>query len=408
MEGAGARLFRNPSFRALWIGQLVSIFGDRLHYLALLALVVERARDPGNPAPELALIPVASFLPAILFGPVVGALVDTWNIRLVLIASDFARGCLVLLLIPTAAWGGLPAAFAVVFLLYIANTFFLPARSAILPDLVPKEALVKANSLATLAGVVATIAGSFVGGLLVERMGWRWGFAIDGATYFVSVFFLTVMRPKRHERAARPTQWSAAYRALVRDVAEGARLAVSHRAVLGSLLSLVCLWVAGGALHVAGTVLVKSRTAGFVSGMGGILSAVGFGMVAGTLLLASAGARLSQRLLVALGLSGAGLMLAIFAFTPAYLALALLALLAGFFVALLLVTTEAVVQAAIGPEARARVFALRDFSTRFAVLGAALLLGIALGQGWITPPWTVAFAGAMLLAAGVSGYFLWR
>jgi len=408
MEGADARLFRNPSFRALWIGQLVSIFGDRLTYLALLALIVERARDPGNPAPELALIPVASFLPAILFGPIVGALVDTWNIRRVLIASDFARGCLVLLLIPAAAWGGLPAAFVLVFLLYTANTFFLPARSAILPDLVPEESLVKANSLATLAGVVATIAGSFAGGLLVERVGWRWGFALDGATYFVSVFFLALTRPKRHERVARPARWSAAYRVLLHDVAEGARLTVSHRAVLGSLLSLVCLWIAGGALHVAGTVLVKNRAAGFVSGMGGILSAVGFGMVAGTLLLATAGARFSKRLLVALGLSGAGLMLAIFSFTPAYLTLALLALLAGFFVALLLVTTEAVMQVSIGPEARARVFALRDFSTRFAVLGTALLLGIALGQGWITPAWTVAGAGVMLLAAGACGYFLWR
>ncbi|HYR68467.1 MAG TPA: MFS transporter, partial [Candidatus Dormibacteraeota bacterium] len=152
------RLFRLPSFRALWIGQLVSIFGDRFTYLALLALVVERASDPKNPAPELAWIPVASFLPAILFGPWIGALVDGWNTRTTLLISDALRGILVVAIIPAVKWHGLPAAFALVFLLYLVNAFFLPARSAILPELVPQDSLVEANSLATLAGILATIA----------------------------------------------------------------------------------------------------------------------------------------------------------------------------------------------------------------------------------------------------------
>lgn len=408
MKAAGARLFRERSFRALWIGQFVSIFGDRLHYLALLALIVECAHDPRNPAPELAIVPAVSFLPAILLGPAAGALVDSWDTRRVLVASDFLRGILVLLLIPAAGWGGLPAAFAVVFLLFTANTFFLPARSAILPDLVSKEDLVRANSLATLAGVVATILGSLLGGILVERVGWRWGFAIDSATYFVSVAFLAAIGSRPHAKGPRPATWGGAYRALGKDVAEGARLAVSNRAVLGSLLALICLWVAGGALHVAGTVLIVQRTEGFVSGMGGILSLVGFGMVAGTLLLASWGSRWPKRALVAAGLSGTGAMLALFALLPATFALAFASFLAGFFVALLLVTTEAIMQSSIGPGARARVFALRDFSTRFAVLGTAGILGLSLGRGWIAPAGTVAAAGAMLLLAGVWGNFGWK
>ena len=115
------RLARLPGFRALWLGQLVSIFGDRFHYLALLALVVARASHPANPAPELAVIPLVSFLPAILFGPVAGPLVDRWNVKRVLVVSDAIRGGLVLLLIPAAARGGMPAAFALVFALYVAN-----------------------------------------------------------------------------------------------------------------------------------------------------------------------------------------------------------------------------------------------------------------------------------------------
>ena len=359
MKGAASRLFRNRNFRSLWLGQFVSIFGDRLTYLALLALIVERARNPGNPAPELALVPAVSFLPTILIGPMAGALVDTWDTRRVLVVSDFIRGLIVLLMIPAAIHGGLPAAFALVFALYLANSFFLPARSAILPDLVLDHELVEANSLATLAGVSATIAGAALGGMLVERAGWRWGLMIDGATYFVSVGFLASLRPRPRERPVRSGTWTGAYRDLGRDMKEGARLTLRNGAILGPIMALVFLWVAGGALHVAGTVLLKQRVSAFLSGTGGVLSAVGFGMVAGTLLTAWRGSRTTPRALTAAGLTGTGVALALFTRAVSLAALMGVAFIAGIFVAILLVTTESAVQAAVSAEARGRVFALR-------------------------------------------------
>ena len=404
----GARLFRNRSFRALWLGQFVSIFGDRLHYLALLALIMERAHDSGNPAPELALVPAVSFLPTILIGPLAGALVDGWDTRRVLLASDFLRGCIVFLMIPAAMYGGLPAAFGLVFLLYLTNSFFLPARSAIVPELVAEDELVEANSLATLAGVAATIAGSALGGLLVERAGWRWGFGIDAITYFVSVGFLALLRARPRERPPRPATWREVYRALGRDVKEGAGLTVQNRLVLGPILALVLLWTAGGAIHVAGTVLLRRRMSGFVSGTGGLLSVLGFGMVAGTLLTAWSGRRGPGRLWMALGLAGTGLALVLFTRAVSLPALLSVAFLAGVFVAILLVTTESAVQAAVGAEARGRVFALRDFSTRVAVLMAAGILGLALGRGWLSPGVAVGGAGAMLIAAGAVGCIGWK
>jgi MFS family permease len=408
MKGAGARLARNKSFRALWLGQFISIFGDRLTYLALLALIMERAHDPRNPAPELALVPVVSFLPTILIAPLAGAFVDSWNTRTVLLVSDFIRGCLVLLMIPAAMYGGLNAALALVFLLYVANSFFLPARSAILPDIVEEEELVEANSLATLAGVAATIAGAALGGLLVERAGWRWGLGIDGMTYFLSVGFLAAIRPRIRERRPLPGTWTAGYRAVVRDVQEGARLTLRDRAVLGPILWLVLLWVAGGALHVAGTVLLKQRMSAFVSGTGGMLATLGFGMVAGTLITAGPLGRRPPRLLGAIGLCGAGVCLILFTRATSFPALAAVAFTAGIFVALLLVTTESAVQRAVAPELRGRVFALRDFSTRVAVLAAAGALGVGLGRGWIRPEQAVGGAGVMLVIAAVASVLRWR
>ena len=406
---ASLRLFRSGSFRALWIGQLVSIFGDRFTYLALLALVVERAADPANPARELALIPLVSFLPAILFSPVVGALVDSWNTRTTLLVSDALRGVLVLAMIPAADTWGLPAAFALVFLLYLVNTFFLPARSAILPDLVPEDSLVEANSLATLAGVIATILGSWLGGLWVERSGWRFGFALDGATYFASVLALAFIRPRDLRPRPKPHESAAvAYRAVARDVLEGARLSLASKPILGSMLAMALLWIAGGALHVALPTVIQSHGSGVVSGVGGVIAFAAAGMVAGTILLAAWGRGGSRTWVLAGSLAGAGIAVVAFARFPSRGAGALAAFLAGLFVALLLIATESAIQKAARPEARARVFALRDFLARLGVVVSAGIFGWLLERRGLTPGSAVVIAGCLLVFGGAAGALLGR
>ena len=404
MRGADSlRLFRVPNFRALWTGQLISIFGDRFTYLALLALIVERAADPKNPARELSLIPLISFLPAILFAPWFGALVDSWNTRRTLIVSDAARGVIVLAIIPAAHAGGLPAAFALVFLLYVANAFFLPARSAILPDLVSKEQLVEANSLATLAGNLGTIAGSLLAGWFVGQAGWRLGFALDAVTYFVSVVALAmiVWSPPPGRATRRPAR--EVYGALVRDVREGAGIALASPPIRGSIAAMALLWVAGGALHVAAPILMEARGGGMVLGVGRLVALAATGMIAGTLILAWRGGRGSPAMRLAISLLGTGTAVLLFAAAPFPLATDVAALLAGSFVAVLLVTTESVLQQSATVQARARIFALRDFLARLGVLLSAVLFGWLVGDRWLDPSGAAYASGALLVAGGVLG-----
>lgn len=406
MGGAASlRLFRDRSFRALWIGQVVSVFGDRFTYLALLAVIVERARVPSNPAAELSWIPVVSFLPTILLGPWIGALVDSWNRKRVLVLSDAARGVVALLFLVAVPRGGLPAAFGLIFALYVANSFFLPARSAILPDMVPDDQLVEANSLVTLAGVAATIAGSLAGGVAIARFGWRAGFAFDALTYFVSALALTAIRPamRRVPDATAPPSRSAgeAYRTLFADVREGARATLRSRRALGAIAATGLLWVAGGVLHVAAPILLAHRGRGIVSGVGTLLAATATGMVVGSLALAARGGGRAPWGRTAVGLVGTAAALVTFARSEGAAADLALAFGAGAFVALLLVTTEAALQQAIAPETRARVFALRDFTARLLVLASAGLSGVLLARGAASPETAVVGAGALLGAGGV-------
>lgn len=420
MAHAVRALARDRNYVSLWVGQFISIFGDRFTYLALLAVVVARARDPQNPAAELALLPLASFLPAILFGPWIGAIVDRSDTRRVLIISDLARGLAVLAMIPATLYGGLPALFALVFALYVANTFFLPARSAIVPLLVPAERLTEANSLATFAGVAATIAGSLAGGALIDHFGWRWGFALDAATYFVSVLALwririaaTALRPAAPapvpESAPAPAtagpgagSASARYRKLAAEIREGFSILLHTPRAWMVTLTVMLLWMAGGVLHVAVPILV-GQGGRVASGVGTLIASAAVGMILGTLGIAARGAVAAPGTRLSVGLLGTGASLAAFALVPNGIAAMTAAFFAGLFVALLLVTAETALQEAIAVEARGRVFALRDMAARLAVLVTAG------GAGWIvargTPPRTaVLVAGALLGLTGLVGF----
>ena len=143
-----------------------------------------------------------------------------------------------------------------------------------------------------------------------------------------------------------------------------------------------------------------------VSGLGAAIGCAAAGMVAGTLLLAWRGRTGSPRTRIGVGLAGAGLALLSFAWLSHTVALAAAAFVAGIFISFLLVTTESVIQEAVGPEARARVFALRDFLARAGVLVSAGLLGVMLKRGWLTPAATVGAAGAILLLGGIFGWLL--
>ncbi|HEU4723869.1 MAG TPA: MFS transporter [Candidatus Eisenbacteria bacterium] len=419
MAHAVGALARDRNYVALWIGQFVSIFGDRFTYLALLAVVVARARDPGNPAAELALLPLASFLPAILFGPWIGAVVDRSDTRRVLIASDLARGVAVLAMIPATILGGLPALFALVFALYVANTFFLPARSAIVPLLVPAERLTEANSLATFAGVAATIAGSLAGGALIDRFGWAWGFALDAATYFVSVVALWRIRIAPRPGAASPTAAAGDAATATAGAADGATAAERYRKLAGEIregfaillrtprawmvtLTVMLLWMAGGVLHVTVPILV-GESGRVASGVGSLIAAAAVGMILGTLGIAARGAVASPGVRLSTGLLGTGVSLAAFAFASNGVAATAVAFAAGLFVSLLLVTSETALQEAIGVEARGRVFALRDMAARLAVLATAGLAGVVVAQG-LPPRTAVLAAGALLAVTGLIGF----
>ena len=184
------RLALNGSFSALWAGQFVSLFGDRIHQLALAAAVLAITNSPFASA----MVFVAAFVPNLLFSPVAGALVDRWDHKEVLVVSDLLRAATVLL-IPIAVVANVVFVYPLVFLITSISIFFRPARVAILPSLVEEDELLTANSAMWVGETMADVIGYPLAGLFVVSLGTALpvAFWLDSATYVGSALLLSTI-----------------------------------------------------------------------------------------------------------------------------------------------------------------------------------------------------------------------
>src|SRR5580704_12633369 len=128
-------------FRRLWLGQVVSIFGD---FVALFAVQVAITfRMHGTPEDVTGGM-VAYLVPFAVIGPLAGVFVDRWNVRWTMIASDLSRGVLIVLL---AFASNLSQLYAILFTVSCVSSFFMPAQSVTVPLLVKREGLMAASGL---------------------------------------------------------------------------------------------------------------------------------------------------------------------------------------------------------------------------------------------------------------------
>ncbi len=165
MQGTTARAreaLRSTDFRRLFAIRLVSQFADGLFQAALVASVVfspERA----STAMGFAIATLVVSLPFSLVGPFTGVFIDRWSRRRILVVTPWLRVALVWLVLfsPTGA----PVLFYAGALWVLSlNRFYLATAVAVVPRLVPTEDLLMANSMATVGGTVALLAGVFGGG----------------------------------------------------------------------------------------------------------------------------------------------------------------------------------------------------------------------------------------------------
>jgi MFS family permease len=389
-------LLLQRDFAALWWGQLVSLWGDRLNYLALNGLVQQHTRDyhdPGQSSLMLSLHGTVTVLPVLLFAPFAGPWVDRWNLRRVLIVSDVMRALLVLSIPPIYAMTHHAApVWSLVFVLFTCNVFFLPAKSAMTPELVAKEQLLSANTLLALAGILGTVAGFAVGGWVVDHWGWPVALTMDGITYGVSVLSLALIRYRSRPRSSTEVTVGGYWQ----EIVEGLRVVRASPAVGLGLTALGAVWLGGGFVQVAGIQHIQKVAsipgAERIAGLGG---ALGLGAALSTWWVNTRGRRLPRPLVLGVGMVLAGVWLACLAVSRRYAVFAIASFLIGACVAPAFVLTETLVQEGTDLHQRGRVFSLRDFAMR-------LLLLVSLAIATLLTPLFGTDATLIVAAVGIA------
>jgi predicted MFS family arabinose efflux permease len=208
-------LWHNRSYMLLWGGQVVSTLGSIsagiIYPLLILAL---------TDSPEIAgYVSALRALPYLIFSLPVGALIDRWNRKRVMILCDIGRGIAVASL-PIAILFDAITVVQIGIVAFVEGTlfvFFNVAEVATLPRVVPKAQLPQATAQNEAAFGAAVVAGPSFGTFLFHALGQAVPFIADAISYVVSAISLSLIRTPFHGER------SAERRHLLVEIMEGLR-----------------------------------------------------------------------------------------------------------------------------------------------------------------------------------------
>ena len=251
----------NANFRYLWSGQIISLLGDWFNLVASAALVATLT-ESGLAVGTLFMV---RMLAPFLVSPLAGVVADRYNRKWILILTDLGRifTALGFLLVdePDEVW----LLYLFSFLQLGISGFFYPARSAILPDIVPARAVGAANALTSTTWSVMLAFGAALGGVVAGTWGLKPAFLIDAVTFVLSAWCLA--RIKLEVRRSTDEQSVAAS---LRQYLDGLRYLKDHREVAYTTLHKAALVLFFGApLEVVSVAIARDL---FVIGEGGSLS----------------------------------------------------------------------------------------------------------------------------------------
>ncbi len=282
---------RQRDFALVFSGSLVSDTGD---WLLMIALPLYVFAATGS-ALGASTVFIAELLPVLVFGPVLGVLVDHYDHRRTMIALTLAQGLALLPLLLTS-----PDRLWIVYLVASVQAGLAaglqPARQALLPRLVPSRQLGSANSLVAVGDNLARLVGSPLGGIVFATLGLGGVVVMDVASYLVSAALLFLARV---DAPADVTPAPAV--GLLKDLAAGIST-IRRTSPLGVILIIECLAALAQGVFLVLFVVFVVRILGAndtevgllrgVQAIGGILG----GLVVGLLIR-----RLSTRTLIGWG-----------------------------------------------------------------------------------------------------------
>jgi DHA3 family macrolide efflux protein-like MFS transporter len=370
------RLASNGPFSAMWLGQVVSSLGDRVHQVALVFLVA-RATDSSPLA--LGLVFAAMTVPSFLVGPVAGALVDRWDRKRVMVGSDLIRAAIVVA-IPVVSAVHISLVVALVFLLAVVSSFFRPARVAALPQVVSDEDLLSANSAMWIADTASDLVGYGLGGLFVAFLGPALvlAFWLDGASYLASAMLVAAVAIPRLVPGS-GTSGEARAPSLRFDLAAGWRFLRAETVLFATTVQAAIAELGLGALTALSPLLVAGLALGSIEApmaYGLFEMSMGVGLVGGGIVLGGLATRLPKGLTIVAAFTATGVVLVALAVTGSLPIALALACLVGVANVSFVVPSQTIFQQRTPGELLGRVVAIRIAAVNGALAVAMVTSGV--------------------------------
>jgi dTMP kinase len=377
-------LITHGPFARLLAAMSVSSLGDWVGFVAVTSIV--SSLGGGNAAIAVSGVMIARTLPALLFGPIAGSLVDRLDRKKLMIVADIARGSMYVSMV---FFHSLWAIYLLSFAIECLSLVWSPARDASLPNLVPRRQLANANSLGLvstygtlpLGGIVFTVITALSEGLsrripMLDARPESLALILDAATFAFSAFMLSGVPIKSSPRSHEGVKLDLAR--VWRDTVDGVRFLREDSIAAAMTGGIVIAFGAVGAVLAIGPVFVNYTIEAGTSGWGVMVTAFGVGMALG-MVTANAAARVIERDSVftwSLGAAGVALLTLAAMATLAFAAVVTVWL--GAFCGLAWVSGYTLLQENVVDEYRGRTFgSLTTLSRMFLFLSLAIFPALA-------------------------------
>ena len=361
-------MLKNRNFCRLWLSQIVLTIGGGFLQMGLIELFRVRGYDVRV---ETAKFSFAVAVPGLLLGPVAMAYLDRWQRRSVLLISDVLRAAVVVaiwawllpVLAGTIEQRDLFRVYLLVGVIGVIATFYLPARVALLPNLVDADKLMSANKIFTTSLAIATVGGMALGGFVAERFGVAVAIVMSGLSFGLSFGLLWTIRMPPHATTGNS-------KPVFGEFVTGCSYLWKHptalplvllNAFFAFLLGVLMIVFLGYAMETLG---LRTAGIGYLAAAAGIGAGIGLAVLGRGKAWAHSGwVAFFQLLLVAGALVGLGL-------TANIWVAALLVVVLGAVSATVLIYIDAKLQAQVEDGRRGAVFAARGMLTSLTMVVA--------------------------------------
>jgi DHA3 family macrolide efflux protein-like MFS transporter len=413
-------VLKHSGFRNLWLGQIVSQIGDYFAFLALTVVVSGFSSDLQQTTLQVTGLMISFTLPRLLFGLLAGVFVDRWDRRRTMLVSDILRAGITLLMIPAFLASNLFAIYALAFVMSTVATLFNPAKGALIPNLVPTEQLLAANSLSQTSQTLAILIGPALAGFTLKTAGTgnEWvAFIVDSVSFAVSALAIWLIRIPEHLSQPQPTDQpdksairnpQSAIGRVWQELLVGLKALFLNRtmATLTAIFTITMLGI--GAINVLWVIYLKTRF-GFDGtelawrfGLTDVAFAVG--MILASVAAGNFLARLAPKWFIVFSLIGIGIGLAVFVLISDYWVFLVANVLLGVFVAPIETGVGTLMQIVVPNNQLGRVgggFATVSDSATIVSMGAAGAVGSLLGI-----PMVFVIAGVLCTIMGFAAWAL--